>query len=151
MAAALADAYRLARSVDMDLETFSTLLKEDASEVHLEDIFGPEQLQQIMGLTKTYIRYDSEAGRLQVASFADVPINDAHRLLMALLPVPTRNKTRVLYDKMEPWRCHLETIPTEKITSFRAQFQDLGRWVIAVPKVHLKREDDTNVSSLDPT
>jgi hypothetical protein len=136
----LTEAYAPAKSVDMDLETFDAVLISGSS---LQDIFSSAQLTRIMQLTRTFVRYDVDAKRLQIASFADVAINDAHRLLLALLDMRRRGRVRKIYDSHNPEDCRLEPVSTTKDLPSFARYLNLGRWVTSSSKHKRSFADQT--------
>ncbi|KAK6007810.1 hypothetical protein QM012_004624 [Aureobasidium pullulans] len=142
----LTEAYAPARSADISLKTFHDALKDNPSGFTLQDILTPAQLSNIMGLTRTYIHYDLNAKRLRIASFVDVAINDAHRLLVALLPSNSRSRVTRLYDSHEPDDCRLEPIISTKNLPSHAKHRQLGRWVTAAPRL---TQSDVDPSPLD--
>ncbi|THY31855.1 hypothetical protein D6D01_02750 [Aureobasidium pullulans] len=130
----LAEAFAPARSAEIALDTFHSVLQHNPPGYRLPDVFNATQLSNIMDLTKTYIRYDHEAKTLQIASFADVGINDAHRLLVALLPLHTHGTTTRLHDPYESGDCHLEPTSTTANLPSSARHRRLARWVTSSPR-----------------
>ncbi|KAH0366226.1 hypothetical protein KCU65_g5496, partial [Aureobasidium melanogenum] len=139
----LTEAYAPARSADINLETFHTALQGNPSGLTLRDILTPAQLTNIMALTRTYIHYDIDAKRLRIASFVDVAINDAHRLLIALLPSNSRIRATHLYDSHGADDCRLEALISTKNLPSHAKHRQLGRWVTASPWVRQFGTDPT--------
>ncbi|KAG9684356.1 hypothetical protein KCU95_g15276, partial [Aureobasidium melanogenum] len=139
----LTEAYAPARSADINLETFHDALQQNSSGLTLRDILTPAQLTNIMNLTRTYIHCDFDAKRLRIASFVDVAINDAHRLLIALLPSNSRAKVTHLYDSHDADDCRLEALISTKNLSSHAKHRQLGRWVTTSPWVRQSGTDPT--------
>lgn len=131
----LTEAFAPARSADINLETFHDALQQNSSGLTLRDVLTPAQLNDIMTLTRTYVHFDIDAKRLHIASFVDVAINDAHRLLIALLPSTSRTKVTHLYDSHEANDCRLEPILSTKHLPSHAKHRQLGRWVTTSRKV----------------
>ena len=129
LARVLVEAYAPAKSADIDLDTFDALLPSDRSGYSLQDILSSAQLTRIMRLTRTHIHHDVDAKRLRIASFADATINDAHRLLVALLDTRKRIKVAQIYEKHDAEDCRLEPLPTTKDLPSFARYLHLGRWV----------------------
>ncbi|KAH0339266.1 hypothetical protein KCU81_g7300, partial [Aureobasidium melanogenum] len=142
----LTEAYAPARSADIDLETFHAVLQGNPSGFTLRDILTPAQLTNIMALTRTYIHYDVDGKRLRIASFVDVAINDAHRLLIALLPSNSQSRVTHLYDSHEADDCRLEALISTKNLPSHAKHRQLGRWVTASPWV---KQSGTEPTLLD--
>jgi hypothetical protein len=128
IAVVLTESFAVARSAEINLDTDGILQQMNLAGLTVEETFHPPQLQKIMDLTKTYISYDAETKRLQIASFVGTAINDAHRLLMALLPVQARDEIHVLYDR-DVSHCRLEQVSASGNLPLRAQLRQLGRWV----------------------
>jgi hypothetical protein len=130
IAHALTQAYAPAKSADIDLHTFELTLGSS-----LQDTLSSAQLTRIMQLTRTCVRLDVDAKRLRIASFADTAINDAHRLLIALLDT-RRRRTRFtqIYDSHSTGDCRLEPVPTTKDLPSFARYLQLGRWVTSSSK-----------------
>ncbi|KAI5195765.1 hypothetical protein E4T39_08066 [Aureobasidium subglaciale] len=131
----LAEAYAPARSADMDLESFHAAMHSHPPGFNLHDVLTPQQLTNIMELTRTYINFDSDARRLRIASFVDTAINDAHRLIVALLPMDMRSRVVDLYDLHSTDECRLEPISTMKHLPSRHKHRLLGRWVTTSSKI----------------
>lgn len=140
----LAEAFAPARSAEIALDTFHSVLQHNPPGYRLPDVLNAAQLSNIMDLTKTYIRYDHEAKHLQVASFADVGINDAHRLLVALLPMHTHGTTTRLHDPHKSGDCHLEPTSTTANLPSSTRHRRLARWVTSSP-----RTIETKTSAVD--
>ncbi|KAG9939552.1 hypothetical protein KCV02_g4983, partial [Aureobasidium melanogenum] len=145
----LTEAYAPARSADINLETFHDALQRNSSALTLQDILTPAQLTNIMNLTRTYIHYDFDAKRLRIASFVDVAINDAHRLLIALLPSNSRAKVTHLYDSHKADDCRLEALISTKNLPSHAKHRQLGRWVTTSPWVRQSGTDPTLLDAGD--
>jgi hypothetical protein len=96
-----------------------------------------------MQLTRTFVSHDVDAKRLQIASFADVAINDAHRLLLALLDMRRRGRVRQIYDSQNPEDCRLEPVSTTKDLPSFARYLNLGRWVTSSSKHKRSFADQT--------
>lgn len=137
----LTEAFAPARSADINLETFHDALQQNPSGLTLRDILTPAQLNNIMTLTRTYIHYDVDAKRLHIASFVDVAINDAHRLLIALLPLNSRIQATHLYNPHEVNDCRLEPILSTKHLPSHAKHRLLGRWVTTSPRIRQSGAD----------
>jgi hypothetical protein len=138
----LTEAYAPAKSADIDLHTF-----ELTSGSSLQDTFNSAQLTRIMQLTRTYVHLDLDAKRLRIASFADTAINDAHRLLVALLETHhRRTKFTQIYDSHNTRDCHLEAVPTTKDLPSFARYLRLGRWVTSSSK---QEQDSADQPLLD--
>ena len=149
IALVLTEAYAPAKSVDIHLDNRHLALLANRSGYTLQDMLSPAQLTRIMRLTRTYVHYDVTAKRLRIASFSDVAINDAYRLLVALLD--TRRWTRVasVYDVHNAEECRLEPISTNKdLPSFARNFQ-LGRWVTSSSKTEQSAADQTPLDTED--
>ncbi|KAI5198236.1 hypothetical protein AUEXF2481DRAFT_136845 [Aureobasidium subglaciale EXF-2481] len=131
----LAEAYAPARSADMDLKSFHTAMHSYPTGFKLHDVLTLQRLNNIMELTRTYISYDSDARRLRIASFVDTAINDAHRLIVALLPMDMRRKVIDLYDMRSTDEYRLEPISTMKHLPSRHKHRLLGRWVTISTKI----------------
>lgn len=143
IALVLTQAYAPAKSADIHLDHFDLALSADRSGYTLQDMLSPAQLTRIMQLTRTYIHYDITAKRLRVASFADVAINDAHRLLVALLDARRRTKVASIYDPHNAEDCRLEPItPNKDLPSF-ARYLQPGRWVTPSSKSMQSSVDQT--------
>lgn len=143
----LTEAYAPARTADINLETFHNALQRNSSALTLRDILSPAQLTNIMTLTRTYIHYDVDAKRLRIASFVDVAINDAHRLLIALLPSISRAKVTHLYDSHEANDCRLEAILSTKHLPSHAKHRQLGRWVTTSRKARQPGADPARLDA----
>ncbi|CAD0089206.1 unnamed protein product [Aureobasidium mustum] len=139
----LTEAYAPARSADINLETFHDALQRNSSALTLRNILTPTQLSEIMALTRTYIHYDVDAKRLRIASFVDVAINDAHRLLIALLPSSSQASVTHLYDSEKADHCRLEAIYNTNNLPSNAKHRPLGRWVTASRKISQAGADPT--------
>jgi hypothetical protein len=125
----LTEAFAPAKSADIDLHTFELTLGSS-----LQDTLNSAQLTRIMQLTRTYVRLDVDAKRLRIASFADTAINDAHRLLVALLDTRRRSKFTQIYESHSTENCRLEPVSTTKDLPSFAQYLQLGRWVTSSSK-----------------
>ncbi|KAI4791903.1 hypothetical protein E4T44_12874, partial [Aureobasidium sp. EXF-8845] len=129
IAHALTEAYAPAKSADIDLHTFELTMGS-----LLQDTLNSAQLTRIMQLTRTYVHLDVNAKRLRIASFADTAINDAHRLLVALLDTRRRSKFTQIYESHSTEDCHLEPVSTTKDLPSFARYLQLGRWVTSSSK-----------------
>jgi hypothetical protein len=130
IARVLTESYAPAKSADIDLNTFELTLGSS-----LQDTLSSAQLTRIMQLTRTYVRLDVDAKRLRIASFADTAINDAHRLLVALLNTHhRRTKFTQIYDSHNTGDCRLEPVSTTKDLPSSARYLQLGRWVTSSSK-----------------
>ena len=143
IALVLTQAYAPAKSADIHLDIFDLALSADRAGYTLQDMLSPAQLTRIMQLTRTYVHYDSTAKRVRIASFADVAINDAHRLLVALLDTRTRTKVARIYDSHNAEKCRLENISTNKDMPSFARDLPLGRWVTSSLKAKQSATDQT--------
>ncbi|KAI4716029.1 hypothetical protein E4T48_07787 [Aureobasidium sp. EXF-10727] len=139
----LTEAFIPARSADIDLKTFRAALEETTSPLTLRDILTPAQLNNIMGLTRTYVHYDANAERLRIASFVEVAINDAHRLLIALLPSRPPVRVTHLYDSHKNGNCRLDPISANKDLPSHVKNRQLGRWVTSSPRSKQFTADQT--------
>lgn len=149
LARVLVEAYAPAKSADIDLDTFDALLPSDRSGYSLQDMLGPAQLTRIMQLTRTHIHHDVDAKRLRIASFADATINDAHRLLVALLDTRRRINVAQIYDSYDAEDCRLEPVPTTKDLPSFARYLQLGRWVTSASKSEQSVADQTPLDTAD--
>lgn len=143
IAGVLTEAYAPAKSADIHLDHFDLALSADRSGYTLQDMLSPAQLTSIMQLTRTYVHYDVTAKRLRIASFAEVAINDAHRLLVALLDTRRRTTVASIYDSHNAEECHLESISTNKDLPSFARFLRLGRWVTSSSKAEQPLADQS--------
>lgn len=171
MADVLRQAFTDSITQRLDLLPLEPLLDGSSSRLDFADIFSSSQLRHVMSLTNTYVRYSREdknvsmtltlqdsafvdTCQLKIKGFIGNDVNDAYRVLMSLLPLPSGSKgVSLMTDQNSTEGRYLVPNPSTKGLPYRYHLQQLGRVIgpvtIRKPSEKKEREELGDVAFID--
>ncbi|KAF1344175.1 mitochondrial inner-membrane-bound regulator-domain-containing protein [Delphinella strobiligena] len=100
----------------------------------LANIYTPWRLGHTMSLINTYAEYDGDKKSIKLSSFNKNDLDDAFRVLVSLLPLPSRNTLSNVSLIEDTDHCYITPNVNTKSLSYRHRFTQLGRLVGTVGK-----------------